>query len=220
MTAPDDRLPMPSVERELVPRTRPYLDVAELPDLAFGSRDLMWWGTVAFMVIEGFTLALCATVYLYLWKNFSEWPPAGTEHPTLLWPLVQLGVMAVSLVSGAWTYRAAKRFDFERVRFGQTVAAILVVAMSVLRLLELQSLHAKWSMNAYASAAWLVVGSHGTLIAVKAVESIGFALEFWFAPIEKKHFSDVADDVFYWYFLVLTWVPLFLLCYVGPWLMS
>lgn len=204
----------------LVERTRPFLDVADLSDVEFGKRDLMWWGTLGFIVIEGFTLALCVVVYLYLWKNFPEWPPAGTERPTLFWPSVQMAVMLASLPVVWRTMQASKRFDFPRVRMGQTIAAVWMLAITVLRLVELGALHVKWNQNAYGSAAWLVVGSHGTLIAIKLVESVGFALQFWFAPIEKKHFSDVADDGFYWFFLVLSWIPVFLLCYVGPWIAS
>ena len=215
-----DYRPAPPSALAVEPRTRPFLAVADLGDVEFGSRDLMWWGTLGFVVIEGFSLALCATVYLYLWKNFSEGPPAGTERPTLLWPGVQLALMLASLPYVAATCRAARRFDFARVRTGQTVAALWMTAITVLRFVELQSLHVKWNQNAYGSAQWLVVGSHGTLILFKLVESLGFALQFWTAPIEKKHFSDVADDGFYWFFLILSWVPLFLLCYVGPWLMS
>jgi cytochrome c oxidase subunit 3 len=212
--------PLPPSERVATPRTRPFLDVADLPDVVFGARDIMWWGTLGFVVIEGFTLALCLTAYLYLWKNFSEWPPAGTERPTLVWPTVHVALMLASIPLVRSTCRAARRFEFRRVRLGQTLAAVVVVAMVVLRLLDLQSLHAKWSMNAYASAAWLVVGSHGTLIAVKAVESIGFALQYWFGVVEEKHFSDVADDGFYWQFLVLSWLPCYVLVYLGPWWMS
>jgi cytochrome c oxidase subunit III len=201
-------------------RTRPYLDVGDLPDVAFGVRDMMWWGTLGFVVIEGFTLALCAAVYLYLWKNFHEWPPAGTERPTLGWSFAQLAVMGASLLVGWWTHRAAKAFDLGRVRILQTLSALLVVAMLVLRGFELDALHVKWNQNAYGSAAWLVVGMHATLILVKVVESGGMALMFWLAPIEEKHFSDIADDAFYLAFLVFAWVPLFLLCYVGPWVMT
>src|SRR3954469_2966511 len=104
---------MPPEERVLVPRTRPFLDVADLPDLAFGSRDLMWWGTLGFVVIEGFTLALCLMVYLYLWKNYSEWPPAGTERPTLQWPSVQLALMLVSLPIIRRAQKVAKTFDLD-----------------------------------------------------------------------------------------------------------
>jgi heme/copper-type cytochrome/quinol oxidase subunit 3 len=209
----------PDVAPDVAPdgvRTRPYLDVAELPDVAFGSRDLMWWGTLGFVVIEGFTLALCATVYLYLWKNFHEWPPAGTERPTLGPSVAQLAVMLASLPLCRWTARAARRFDLRAIRVGQTASAALVVAMAVLRWFELDALHVRWNTNAYGSAAWLVVGMHGTLIALKLIESVGMAAMLWLAPVEENHFSDIADDAFYLAFVVLSWIPLFALCYVGP----
>jgi heme/copper-type cytochrome/quinol oxidase subunit 3 len=215
-----DRPAMPPQDRVSGVPTSAYLDVADLPDIAFGARDIMWWGTLGFVVIEGFTLAICLTVYLYLWKNFTEWPPAGTERPTLLWPTVQLVAMLVSLPVIRRLSRVAKAFELDRVRVGLVVASAFIVAFAGLRWLELTALHTKWSMNAYASAAWLVVGSHATLIAVELVEIVGMTLVFWFRPVEKKHFSDVADMGFYWFFLVLSWIPVYVTCYLGPWIAS
>ena len=63
-------------------RTRTVLDVSKLPDIAFGPADIVWWGTLGFVVIEGFTLVLCAAVYLYLTQNFATWPPQGTPRRT------------------------------------------------------------------------------------------------------------------------------------------
>jgi cytochrome c oxidase subunit III len=34
--------------------------------------------------------------------------------------------------------------------------------------------------------------------------------------VEEKHFSDVADMVFYWLFMVLAWMPLYVLCFWVP----
>lgn len=198
------------------PRRRVYLDVADLPDLVFGHRDLMWWGTMGFVVIEGFTLALCIVVYLYLWKNFSEWPPAGTEVPTLLAPTLQVAVMLASLPVIRWTQRAAHEFDLDRVRRGLLLASAFIIAFTVLRGFEFYALHVRWNTNAYGSAQWLVVGSHATLIAVELVEIIGMTGIFWLAPVERKHFSDVADMGLYWIFLVLSWLPVYVLNYLGP----
>ena len=65
-------------------------------------------------------------------------------------------------------------------------------------------------------AQWLVVGAHATLLLVELVEIGGMAAMFWLAPIEEKHFSDVADASFYWYFMVLAWLPLYVLCFLVP----
>ena len=196
--------------------TRSVLDVSDLPDIAFGPRDIMWWGTVGFMLIEGFTLALCLVVYLYLWKNFETWPPAGTEHPTLVAPTIQMAVMLASLPFMRWLKSAATRFELRRVKVGLAVASLWIVAIAVLRGFELEALHVWWSTNAYGSAQWLVVGVHGTLILVEAAEIVGMTLVFWFGAVEEKHLSDVADVGLYWIFLVLAWIPVYVLCYLGP----
>ena len=197
-------------------RRTPLLNVAELPDVVFGPRDIMWWGTMGFVVIEGFTLALCVVVYLYLWKNFTTWPPANTERPTLLAPTAQLAVMLASLPFMAWLARASKRFDLDRVRLGLAVATLWMAAIAVLRWYELRALRVAWDTNAYGSAQWMVVVSHGTLIAIELVEIAGMAAVFWFGTVERKHFSDVADAAFYWAFLVLAWLPVYVLSYLGP----
>jgi heme/copper-type cytochrome/quinol oxidase subunit 3 len=196
---------------------RPVLDVSELPRVVFGQRDLMWWGTLGFMLIEGFTLFLCAGVYVYLQQNFSTWPPAGTPLPSLGVPTIQLVVMLVSLLPAWWTSKAAERFDLGKVRIGLTIATLFGLAIVGLRFWEtLVSLNVKWDTNAYGSAQWLILCAHGTLLLVELVEVGGMAAIFWIAPVEEKHFSDVADLVFYWFFMVLSWVPLYLLCFLVP----
>jgi heme/copper-type cytochrome/quinol oxidase subunit 3 len=197
--------------------TRPVLDVAELPTHAFGPRDLMWWGTLGFVVIEGFTLVLCAVVYLYIWQNHRAWPPLGTPLPSLGAPTAQVVVMLASIPVMAWMSRAAHAYDFGRVRIGLAIAALFAVATVALRGVELlDSLNVKWDRNAYGSVQWLVIGAHATLLLVEMVEIVGMAGIFWIGATEKKHFSDAADIAFYWYFIVAVWIPLYALCFLAP----
>jgi cytochrome c oxidase subunit III len=198
-------------------RLRSVIDLRALPDVVFGPRDIMWWGTLGFVLIEGFTLALCAAAYLYVTQNFATWPPENTPLPSLVAPTVQVVVMLVSLIPATWTARAAHRFDLGAVRIGLTIATAFAIAIVGLRAWELLvSLNVKWESNAYGSVQWLVLGAHATLLAVELVEIGGMMLIFWFAPVEEKHMSDVADMVFYWYFMVLSWLPLYVLCFWLP----
>ena len=198
-------------------RLRSVMDLRALPDVVFGPRDIMWWGTLGFVLIEGFTLVLCAAAYLYITQNFATWPPQNTPLPSLVAPSVQVIVMLVSLVPARWTARAARRYDVDRVRIGLTIATAFAIAIVGLRAWELLvSLGVKWDANAYGSVQWLVVGAHATLLLIELVEIGGMMLIFWFAPVEEKHMSDVADMVFYWYFMVLSWLPLYVLCFWLP----
>jgi cytochrome c oxidase subunit I+III len=193
------------------------MDLRALPDVVFGPRDIMWWGTLGFVLIEGFTLALAAAAYLYVTQNFPTWPPQNTPLPSLVAPTVQVVVMLVSLLPARWTARAARRYDLGAVRIGLVIATAFAIAIVGLRAWELLvSLNVKWDANAYGSVQWLVLGAHATLLAVELVEIGGMMLLFWLAPVEEKHMSDVADMVFYWYFMVLSWLPLYVLCFWLP----
>lgn len=221
MTSPTMRptvqVAVPGSGRATPRPTRPVLDVSELPDVVFGTRDIMWWGTVGFAVIEGFTLAICAVSYVYLGQNFQSWPPIGTRPPSLLVPTIQVAVMLLSIPGMYLTDRAARRQDLAKVRIGLTVGALFAAAFVALRAVELlSSLNVKWDANAYGSAQWLVVGSHATLILVEFMEVTGTALLFWSSRAQRKHFGDASDLVLYWYFMVLGWLPLYVLCFLAP----
>ena len=198
-------------------RLRGVMDLRGLPDVVFGPRDIMWWGTLGFVLIEGFTLALCAAAYVYVTQNFATWPPENTPLPSVVAPTVQVVVMLASLIPARWTANAARRYDLGAVRIGLIIATAFALAIVGLRAWELLvSLNVKWDANAYGSVQWLVLGAHATLLAVELVEIGGMMLIFWFAPVEEKHMSDVADMVFYWYFMILSWLPLYVLCFWLP----
>lgn len=203
--------------RTPVPPTRVYFDVSALPDVAFGSRDLVWWGTLGFVVIEGFTLALCAVVWIYLAGNNVSWPPPGTQLPSLGVPTALVVLMLLSILLMQRLIRAAHAHDVGRVRVITTIASAVCLAFITLRLIELtSSLHVRWDTNAYGSAQWLVLGVHGTLLIMQGIEMCGIAIAFWFGNIEEKHFSDASDAGFYWYFMVAAWIPLYVLCFLVP----
>jgi heme/copper-type cytochrome/quinol oxidase subunit 3 len=199
-------------------RPRVVMDVSELPDVCFGPRDIMWWGTAGFVLIEGFTMVLTWVVLIYLHQNFPTWPPEDTKRPGLVLASIMTGSMLLSVPFIRAIEKASKRFDLGAMRRWLPIAALLCSAFVGMRIGELATtINVKWNTNAYGSAVWLVLGSHGTLLLIEAAEMIGFALAFWIAPIERKHFSDVADAAFYWYFMVaaglVTYVLVFLLPY-------
>jgi len=112
----------------------PTIDVSGLPTTTFGLRNVTGWATVAFMVIEGTTLAIAVFVYFYLRKNFTEWPPAPTPPPSLGVPLVSLCVLLAAIVPMWAAGRAAKKLDLAGVRrfmlAGAAISAVAVVCDS------------------------------------------------------------------------------------------
>jgi heme/copper-type cytochrome/quinol oxidase subunit 3 len=197
-------------------RTRPALDVADLPTVVFGHRDLMWWGTTFFAVIEGFTLALVAASYLYLRRNFTSWPPERTPRPDLLLPTISLVILLASLVPARWTKRRAEQLDLSAVRRGLILSSVLGLVSLGLRFTEFFALNTRWDSHAYGSIAWLMVGSHVVLQVMDWGDTVGLAALSVRGPWEPKHFVGATDNANYWYFMVLSWIPLFVLTFLGP----
>lgn len=195
---------------------RASVDVSGLPDITFGHRNLVWWGTTAFMAIEGTTLAMCAATYLYLRRNFGALPPERVAVPGLAAANVEVGLMLLSFVPILLLQRAARRKDLPAVRILLLVATAFGAAFTTLRWFELGALHVRWDANAYGSSAWLVLVVHGTLLVVEVGELLAFGLIAWTGRWEEKHFPDACDLGFYWYFMVLSWLPLYAMVFLLP----
>ncbi len=198
---------------------KPYrvaADVADLPTVTFGQRGLLWWGTLFFCIIEGWTLAIIVGAYYYVRQGSANWPPVDTPLPSLGVGTIQLVVMLVSLIPIYLADRAARRLDKPTVRLWLTVASVLLIAIAVLRWFEFWSLNVRWDTNAYGSAEWNVLGWHATLIAVELGELIGMAAVMYRANVPVKYMSDTADLALYYYYLILVWVPLYVIAYWVP----
>lgn len=193
-------------------------DLAELPSVVFGSRSLMWWATLGFMVIEGWTLALLVTSYLYFRQTFEAWPPLRTPPPSLLIPTINLVVMLVSCAPAYMAAKRAKQLDTAGVKRWLVVLSLFALAVIVIRWWELWAINARWDTNAYASAAWTIVGTHTTLLVLDVADTLGLTLLFFIRALPEKSYSDTNDNSFYWYFTVGIWIPIYLIVYVGPWI--
>ena len=55
-------------------KERVVADISRLPLHGMGAASMTWWGTLAFMLIEGTGFALAIAVYLYLMSVAATWP--------------------------------------------------------------------------------------------------------------------------------------------------
>jgi cytochrome c oxidase subunit 3 len=195
---------------------RSRVDVSQLPTVAFGPRDMMWWGTIGFMAIEGTTLFICAASYLYLRLNFYTWPPEHTLRPALFWPTLQVAAMFLSNVPQGLAHRAALNLDLGGVRRWMLVVSILSIAFVAIRWQEFLAINARWDTNAYGSIMWITLGFHGTILLLQAIETMIFTIFLFGDRIEEKHFSDVVDSAFYWYFMTGSWIVLYPVVFLTP----
>ncbi len=196
---------------------RTTIDVAALPDYAFGSRSIMWWATIWTIVIEATVFVLTIAAYFYLQGNESDWPPPDTRLPGLFWPSVNVVILLVSLIPNQLVKNAAEKKELIKIRLWMVVADVFAVAFTIVRVLEFRHLNVSWDSNAYGSITWTLLGFHTFHVVTDLVESwVLTVLMFTRHGTQPRRMVDVAEGAFYWYFVVLSWLPIYAVLYWVP----
>lgn len=196
--------------------TRVVGDLADLPGSASGHANLVWWGNIGFMLIEGMAFLLAAGCYLYLAGQASAWPPKGDAPPDLLWGLLFLGTLVASEVPNLLLLRAAKGKRAEATRWLALLMCAIGVALIALRGFEFAHLNVGWKNDAYGSVVWMLMVLHATHLITELGETAVQTLWLFTHKIGDDQFADMEDDSNYWTFVVLAWLPLHALVYWAP----
>ncbi|WP_026190767.1 cytochrome c oxidase subunit 3 [Methylobacterium sp. WSM2598] len=190
-------------------------DISALPTYGFGPTSPMWWGTLGFFVVEGTGFALALGTYFYLVQQNQQWPlaPAPPDH----WA----GTLnTLLLLASLWPNRVADRNahaqDLRRVRRDLVVMSLVALAATALRIYEFTGLGVNWDQNAYGSITWVLLGLHLTHLITDAGDTLVLTALMFTRHATGKRFSDVSDNAFYWYFVVLSWLPIYLAVYWLP----
>jgi cytochrome c oxidase subunit III len=196
-------------------RHRPVQDLSGLPDYAFGPRMTMWWGTLGFCALEGTGFALAAGRYLYLvWLN-PQWPLADVP-PDLLWSSLLTAVLVASAWPNHLAGAAAKEEDLPRVRLLLVAMSVIGVVILAIRAFEFGTLHVRWDQNAYGSIVWALLGLHTAHILTDVIDTFVLTALMFTRHAHGKRFSDMEDNAFYWNFVILSWLPIYILIYWVP----
>jgi len=190
-------------------KDRIVLDASALPMHGMGAASPTWWGTGAFMLIEGSGFALAIAVYLYLMSLAPAWPMEAP--PPDLWAGTWLTVMLIaSVVPNVLVSRWAHRRDLRKVQIGLVMMAVLGIVPLVLRAFEFTTLNIRWDDNAYGSIVWMLLGLHTTHILTDVVDTVVLAcLMFSRHANNTRRYGDVQDNSMYWNFVVVAWLPLY-----------
>jgi cytochrome c oxidase subunit III len=194
---------------------RTLLDVSALPSVVFGARSLTWCGIIGMMAIEGTLFALTIASYFYLHSRVVEWPP-HTLAPDLFWGTLNTAVFVLSAIPNEWYRRRARKGDLRAMRIGLTLMSLIGIVTIVIRFFELRHLNTDWSLDAYGSAVWLLIGLHITHLLTDLVDTIVLTVLFFTPLVEGKRYMDASENADYWYFVIISWIPIYLVLYWAP----
>ena len=197
-------------------KERVVLDVSELPLHGSGAASPTWWGTCAFMLIEGSGFGLAVAVYFYLMSLAPRWPIDAPPPDLWAGSLLTLMLLA-SVVPNVLVSRWARQQKLRRVRLGLVVMCAMGIAPLVFRAYEFPALHLRWDENAYGSITWTILGLHTAHILTDLVDTLVLTwLMFTRHGDNRRRYGDVEDNALYWNFVVVTWLPLYASLYWVP----
>jgi heme/copper-type cytochrome/quinol oxidase subunit 3 len=192
------------------------LDVSQLPPGAFGSRSLMWWGTLGIILIEGAAFALAIGAYFFLATRYPHWPPSGVVPPSLLWGTINTLVLIASMIPNELAKRAGEHVSLWGVRLWLVACMLFGLVFNVIRIYEFRHLNVRWDHDAYGSIVWLLLGLHTTHIVTDFLDTGVLTLLMFIGPVEEHRYIDVEENAIYWYFVVLAWLPIYGVIYWAP----
>jgi cytochrome c oxidase subunit III len=191
------------------------LDVSALPSFGFSHRSPMWWATAGMMAIEGMVFALAVMSYLYLRTHAPNWPLAS-RPPELVWGTLNTVIMLTSVVPNHVVKRAAEKLDLKRTRIALIVCLVWSAAFLAVRWLEFGALNCRWDDDAYGSIVWMLLGLHTVHLLTDFGDSVVLTAVMFKRPLLLRRFVDVSETAVYWYFVVLSWVPIYAVIYLVP----
>jgi heme/copper-type cytochrome/quinol oxidase subunit 3 len=195
------------------------LDVGGLAPGAFGSRSLMWWGTLGMVLIESTVFALAIASYFYFRTRMSSWPPGGVAPPDLRWGTINTLILLASILPNELAKHAGEHVDLRGVRIWMVVCLLFGLGFNVVRVYEFRHLNVMWDHDAYGSIVWVLLGLHTTHIVTDFLDTAVLTALMFVGPIEEKRFVDVEENAVYWNFVVLAWLPIYGVIYWAPRLM-
>jgi cytochrome c oxidase subunit III len=191
------------------------LDVGAIPTYGFGHRSILWWATASMMLIEGMVFALVIMSYVYLKGRVPHWPPSG-PGPDLHWGTLNTIILLASCAPNALAKKAAERMDLAAVRRWLAVCMAFALAFNIVRAFEFTTLNVRWDSNAYGSIVWLALGFHTVHVVTDFLDSGVLTALIFVGPVDEHRFVDVSENALYWYFVVLTWLPIYAVIYFAP----
>jgi heme/copper-type cytochrome/quinol oxidase subunit 3 len=209
-------------------RRRRTIDVWGLPNVALDTRAPLWWGNLLAISIETTTIALLLATYFYTRRNFHAWPPArvmrqpilyhNDANPDLGFATTELILVLLSIAPMIWVERRARRMEERLTKLGLWAMFAVSVVAIVLRSVELPGLKFKWDDNAYGSIVWTIMVMHMTYLIAAAVEFLVMAAWTTRHGLDEHHALDVTLGAFYCYWVAGTWLVVYGVVFVGPWI--
>jgi heme/copper-type cytochrome/quinol oxidase subunit 3 len=199
---------------------RRTLDVSDLATFSISSKTPLWWGQLFMAFIEGTMFCILIAMYFYIRLSVDMWPPPGVQLPTKVLPAICLGLLILSCAGSYIASEAAKEGNRAGMLFGLVLNMGLGCLGMGARAMDWGLWNFKWTTGAYGSITWAIVFLHTLDIVADLIFTFVLTLLVARGRTGPRVRLGVHVDSVVWYFLVLIWIPLYVVVFWGPYFLG
>jgi len=192
------------------------INAGGLPTIGFGRRAPLWWGQILMMCIEGTIFVILIASYFYVRIGFAHWPPPDVIPPPLPLATFNFFLLLVSAIPMYLAGEAAMKGERGKTIVYMVTNIVMALVFLWIRNLELNNFSFKWTSDIYGSFVWIMVGLHTMHAIADTVQSMVVLAVVLAKRVDEKQLLGIKVDGLYWYFVVITWIPLYFIVYVYP----
>jgi cytochrome c oxidase subunit III len=191
-------------------------NASHLPDYSISTEAPLWWGQLLLAAIEGTTFCILIAMYFYIRLSVDIWPPPGIRFPSVTLPTIALIPLILSAFGSYWASEGAKKNDRAAMLIGLIVNIILGVTFIAIRAYEWRSLNFTWASDIHGSLVWTILFLHTVDAVADLIFTVVLVIILTSGRYGPKQRLGVHVDSIVWYFIVLIWLPLYVVIYWGP----
>jgi cytochrome c oxidase subunit I+III len=209
----------PGKEEREIPELDEQGRIHGLPVYLAGPTSSVWWVMVLTLVVAAVALSLFVFSYYYLRSGAAFWPPPGIDRPDLLLPSLATGVLLASGLPMLLADRGIRQGHQGRLRLGLAGAWGAGAFFLALQVVEYSTLPFSHTTNAYGSVFYLLSWYAFLLVLIGLIVGAVVQLQAWLGYFSRLRFGAVENSALLWYFAIVTWLVVFGVIYVSPYVM-
>lgn len=192
------------------------MDVSRLSPYSDGPDAPLWWGFMGMIAIESAVFGSLIASYFYLRAGAGVWPQGGGGPPELLLPTINTFVLLASSVPMHLADRSVTRGRTDRVAPMLLLAMLFAATFLVLKYVEYRDIPHPWEESAYGSIVWTIVGFHSAHVMALLLKTVVVTTLAARGYFDTQRRLGLTANGLYWHFVVIVWVPLYVVLYWVP----
>jgi heme/copper-type cytochrome/quinol oxidase subunit 3 len=192
------------------------LDVSGLPTSEVSNQAPLWWGQFILALIEASMFFILVAMYFYIRLSYDVWPPPGVQLPVVLIPTLAWIPLLLSAGGSYYASEAAKKGNRAGMILGLSANLLPALIFMAMRGYSWWTWNFNWKTGAYGSIVWTLMWLHTVDDVADLVFTAVLVLLLILGYTGPKQRLAVHVDSVLWYFIVLIWIPMYIVIYWGP----